>query len=81
MKTKNIATFYAILAAALYAINIPGKSLQSRITLACYTIHYRLHTLRYERVILLGSATQISPLFTGRIDKNIHSIKQLSYPT
>ena len=27
MKTKNIATFYAVLAAALYAINIPLSKL------------------------------------------------------
>lgn len=27
MKTKNIATFYAILAAALYAINVPLSKL------------------------------------------------------
>ena len=32
MKTKNIATFYAILAAALYAINIPlSKLLLARV--------------------------------------------------
>ena len=48
----------------LHAVNLCSKCQQSIITLLLHTLHDSLDTLGYERVILLGSATQRSPLPT-----------------